>query len=372
MLSAITSECAVVSASLTRLQNLLLDQPERYGALAESLETSLLGCALTMSVLKGEIGGLADETRDGVLKVKKFKYVLEQDHLRELLAQIRGQQISITLLLATYQSESMSDVKQSIQDYNIILQQMANKGISLWRGSHAVGQQRSPPTTIIGLNEADSVFEMSSIITDTRFDFDSEVMNSKAYQKAMVYLRQAGYSEAVMPTALANVIDEHEVEDEKLDSTLLEADYKPSQVPDDITEEPVLESGKDKPTVNVADHYVRPEDDGVANRNHDFTAGNAMTAATEQDRPAVQQAPESSRDWFGNALWNTEQRLKPLSIASPLPTLTVDAPTDHSVTINDVDAQSEGITTNTKSQELGSTAAEQCKSSATPCRMLLT
>jgi hypothetical protein len=103
MLSAITSESAVISASLTRLQSMLLSQPDRLGALAESLETALLGCALTLSVLQEQLGGLATETEAGEIKPKKFKYVLEQDHLKELLQQIRGQQISITLLLQTYQ-----------------------------------------------------------------------------------------------------------------------------------------------------------------------------------------------------------------------------------------------------------------------------
>ncbi|KAK6338472.1 hypothetical protein TWF730_002535 [Orbilia blumenaviensis] len=102
-LSAIASECAVISASLTRLQNMLLNEPERLGALADNLDTALLGCALTMSVLQEQIGGLAKETEGGERQVKKFKYVLEQDYLKELLQQIRGQQVSITLLLQTYQ-----------------------------------------------------------------------------------------------------------------------------------------------------------------------------------------------------------------------------------------------------------------------------
>ncbi|KAF3312423.1 GTP-binding protein Rho1 [Orbilia oligospora] len=190
VLSAIASECAVISASLTRLQNMLLSQPERASPLAESLETALLGCALTMSVLQEQLGGLANETEDGQLKAKKFKYVLEQDYLKELLQQARGQQVSITLLLQTYQSESLTKIEQSMQDYNKILKHMADKGISLWRGAHSSGGF-PVPTAIVGNNETDSVFELSSIITDTRFDFDDQVIDSKAYRRALVNLRQA-------------------------------------------------------------------------------------------------------------------------------------------------------------------------------------
>ncbi|KAF3265396.1 GTP-binding protein Rho1 [Orbilia oligospora] len=169
---------------------MLLNQPERVSSLAESLETALLGCALTMSVLQEQLGGLANENEDGQLKAKKFKYVLEQDYLKELLQQARGQQVSITLLLQTYQSESLTKIEQSMQDYNKILKHMADKGISLWRGAHSSGGF-PVPTAIVGNNETDSVFELSSIITDTRFDFDDQVIDSKAYRRALVNLRQA-------------------------------------------------------------------------------------------------------------------------------------------------------------------------------------
>ena len=89
-LSAITAECTLISASLTRLQNMLMSQPDRFGTWSESLKTSLLGCALTMLVLQEQIGGLAKETEEGELNPKKFEYVLEKDYLKELSQQIRG------------------------------------------------------------------------------------------------------------------------------------------------------------------------------------------------------------------------------------------------------------------------------------------
>lgn len=102
-LSAITSECSVINASLSNLQSLILEDPERLQDASSTFEIALLGCALTMSVLDEEIGGVLKETNGGTLTPKRFKYVLEQDHLKELLQQIRGQQIAISLLLQTYQ-----------------------------------------------------------------------------------------------------------------------------------------------------------------------------------------------------------------------------------------------------------------------------
>lgn len=67
---------------------------------------------------------------------------------------------------------------------------MANKGLSLWQGNRPTGENRAP-RAIVSSGEADSVFELSSIITDTRFDFDDLVIDSKAYRRALMNLRRA-------------------------------------------------------------------------------------------------------------------------------------------------------------------------------------
>ena len=87
-------------------------------------------------------------------------------------------------------SGSLTDSKQSVQDYNLILHQMANKGASLWFGTRASGQYPAP-TAVVGNSDTDSVFELSSIIKDTRFDLDDQLIDSSAYRRALASLIQA-------------------------------------------------------------------------------------------------------------------------------------------------------------------------------------
>jgi hypothetical protein len=44
------------------------------------------------------------------------------------------------------------------------------------------------------VGSGDSVFELSSIISDTRFDFDNEILGSGPYRQAITHLRNAGWT----------------------------------------------------------------------------------------------------------------------------------------------------------------------------------
>ncbi|KAK6519735.1 GTP-binding protein Rho1, variant 2 [Arthrobotrys conoides] len=122
-----------------------------------------------------------------------------------------------------------------MQDYNIILKQMANKSISLWRGARSSSGYQVP-TAIVGNSDKDSVFEISSIITDTRFDFDDQIINSKAYRRALVNLQQAqGYLEQL---------------DNELD--------KGRQSPDNLEEgSTLLQTGNISPSVDAPDVFTQ-------------------------------------------------------------------------------------------------------------------
>lgn len=109
MLSAISSECTVINTSLAILQSLMLSDVDRLRSrmtddIMSTFEVGLLGCALTMSVVEDELSGLLVLDKDGSLKPRRIKYMRDQDHLKEMLQQIRGQQIGVSLLLQTYQA----------------------------------------------------------------------------------------------------------------------------------------------------------------------------------------------------------------------------------------------------------------------------
>jgi hypothetical protein len=109
MLSAISSECTVINTSLAMLQSLMVSNLDNLRSrmtdhVMSIFEVALMGCALTMGVVEDELSGLLVKDEDGNLKARRIKYMMDQVHLKEMLQQIRGQQIGVTLLLQTYQA----------------------------------------------------------------------------------------------------------------------------------------------------------------------------------------------------------------------------------------------------------------------------
>jgi hypothetical protein len=122
MLTLIASECAVVHASLAHLQNSMLGNTEalqsRLTPLVTSVfDTALLGCTLTLSVLE-EIHHFIKGTdlSKSLSGKRKMRCALDQDRLKELLTQIRGQRIAMTLLLTTFQRSVLCKYYSSTVD----------------------------------------------------------------------------------------------------------------------------------------------------------------------------------------------------------------------------------------------------------------
>jgi hypothetical protein len=47
------------------------------------------------------------------------------------------------------------------------------------------------------VGSGDSVFELSSIIPDTQFDFDNEILGSGSYRQAIIHLRNTGWTSRI-------------------------------------------------------------------------------------------------------------------------------------------------------------------------------
>ena len=75
----------------------------------------------------------------------------------------------------------MSELKQA---HYALLEKIAERARSLWQESQ---DGREAPDTVVGRD--DSIFELSSFVSDTRFDFDSIVMHSQAYRRSMKTLK---------------------------------------------------------------------------------------------------------------------------------------------------------------------------------------
>ena len=109
-ITSICSETTVVNASLSHLQTLILqkDDLERvlHGRpdLASALDCSMIGCMMLLSCLNDEIARVTRTTQGGNVSWKgRASLVWNHDKLRQLLADLRGQQTALGTLVNLFQ-----------------------------------------------------------------------------------------------------------------------------------------------------------------------------------------------------------------------------------------------------------------------------
>jgi hypothetical protein len=108
---AISSEIAVISASLSQIQTLILSKqdPEMLlrsrPEIAATLDTTLTGCMVLFSCLDEEIQNVSRYAREhNAFSWKgKMRVFWKQETFQELLDGIRGQQMAINTLIQLLQ-----------------------------------------------------------------------------------------------------------------------------------------------------------------------------------------------------------------------------------------------------------------------------
>jgi hypothetical protein len=103
---AISSECSVISAALSQIQNLFLRNPDSLklqlglqSQLHAAIETALTGCSVTLATLDDEIQTVTGESS----RLVRLKYMWNEDIMKELLQNLRGQHGGLNLLLTALQ-----------------------------------------------------------------------------------------------------------------------------------------------------------------------------------------------------------------------------------------------------------------------------
>ncbi|OQV00740.1 hypothetical protein CLAIMM_06199 [Cladophialophora immunda] len=118
------TECTVLAAALSQLQmhfsTVSKSAMARYPEFViESIDLSLVGCTLTLSVLSKEIEKLAaadgidiDKNKPAARlgRGKKIKYLWKEESMNELLQQLRGQSSALNLLLRALDSSSIDQI----------------------------------------------------------------------------------------------------------------------------------------------------------------------------------------------------------------------------------------------------------------------
>jgi hypothetical protein len=107
-ISAIYSECTVISASLGHVQSLVLTNPEILRSNLQSrpelesvLDSALTGCVLVFSILDDEVQAL---NRNVSALSTRVAHLWKEGTMSDLLTQIRGQQTALSLLIQALQT----------------------------------------------------------------------------------------------------------------------------------------------------------------------------------------------------------------------------------------------------------------------------
>ncbi|EKG20895.1 hypothetical protein MPH_01759 [Macrophomina phaseolina MS6] len=191
-ITAICAESSSISAALSQIQGLLLRDVSHLDShfanrpeLRETFDTALTGCEVIYACLEEEIQRLSANARDADAMTWRVKcrFIWREDTMRDLLSQLRGQQMALNLLIQMLQLESLSELKQLMRDNNAMINKVAQRSRSL-RETHPRIRVSSVFST-----DRDSMIDRSSTIASTidqtEFDFDDTIVNSRAYRRAL-------------------------------------------------------------------------------------------------------------------------------------------------------------------------------------------
>jgi hypothetical protein len=184
LITAIYSESMVIAASLSQVQNLLQhDALLRKPQLLETFDRALTGCRVVYGCLEEEVRDLAEKAERNDLKFKdRAKFLWKEDTFKELLTQIRGQQSALSLLIQGLQMESMADIRKLVEENSGKLDQVVKRSKTL-RQSHP--RIKVPDSIFSYDSRLGDTADAESITRSTHFEFDDQVINSKAYRRAM-------------------------------------------------------------------------------------------------------------------------------------------------------------------------------------------
>ncbi|KAF2396239.1 hypothetical protein EJ06DRAFT_524959 [Trichodelitschia bisporula] len=197
-----STECTVISASLSHVQSLVLkipkDRSAKLQALHSTLETALAGCMVAVTVLEQELEKLVPA--DEVNWLARAKLAWQDEKMKELLAQLHGQQSSLTLLTQLLSLESLAAVEEGVKDTANIVAEMRSRTAQIRisnpdvRAPGSIFEVDSDVRTITRARNRAS-FAQNSVIGSSIFEFDDEVVDPLVYRKALMAARQQPQSE---------------------------------------------------------------------------------------------------------------------------------------------------------------------------------
>lgn len=184
--------------------------------LLETFDRALTGCRIVYVCLEEEVRELASKAATNDLNFKsRAKFLWKEDTFKELLTQIRGQQSGLILLLQGLQMESIADIKRLVQENNVVLEKAVKRTRTL-RQSHP--KIRVPESVFNQPIVEDGDSESTLMGKDTEFAFDDDIVDSKAYRRAMGMALYKSHSKS-------QVLDSAKAESLHEDATIVAPEY---------------------------------------------------------------------------------------------------------------------------------------------------
>ncbi|KAK3648995.1 hypothetical protein LTR56_007127 [Elasticomyces elasticus] len=160
--------------------------------LASAFDTAITGCQMVYSCLDAELQELVRALQqDGNLDWKrKFKTIWKQDTMSGFQQQIRGQVLALNTLLQGLQMESLGDMRRLLQSQQAQLDQINHNTASLRK---QYPRSTVPDSIFDNKRSVNSIYGAAdSVLGAEDFAFEDDVVNSKAYSRAMA-LAQAQF-----------------------------------------------------------------------------------------------------------------------------------------------------------------------------------
>ncbi|KAI1200447.1 Dbl homology domain-containing protein [Nemania serpens] len=191
-ISAIVTEATIISASLSRIQTLILGHVDDVNEklkrpdLETTLDIALTGCFVVFNVLETEVRKLTEvpgAQEQGLGAMAKIRFMWSESTMQDLLRQIRGLQTALILLLQLLETESIAELKTTMDNNTAVLSRLVErtKQLRISRGSQA-------PESIFDMSfttQSIRTSDQTSIISSTFFTFDDELVNAPVYRRTL-------------------------------------------------------------------------------------------------------------------------------------------------------------------------------------------
>ncbi|CAG8959751.1 hypothetical protein HYFRA_00001657 [Hymenoscyphus fraxineus] len=200
---AIHSETSVIGATLSKIQYLLLNNPEALTPQVQedprmevkaTFDVALTGCAMIYSCIEIEVEKLrsyADES-DHPGWTDKSKFLWNEDTMKRHLDNLRGQQITLTLLVSILQIETLADIHRIVKEKNT--EDLLESAAVRTRTLRDAYPQSKAPKSVFDTQQSENIRfgDGASILSSTTFEFDDAIVNSHVYRRTLADAKQYG------------------------------------------------------------------------------------------------------------------------------------------------------------------------------------